>query len=79
MRQPIRVTPSQARRLERNLLGTKKQPKNTILIEEVICPICNSIVNLYDGNKVGMHTPHTNVKEPICKSSGVEILPRRHK
>ena len=75
MTQPIRVTPSQARGLERNLLGKQKPPK--VYIEEVICPICSSIVKLYDGNKVGMHTPHKNVNEPICKSSGIEIKPRR--
>ena len=46
-------------------------------VEEVICPICQSIVRLYDGNKVGMHTPHSNVNEPICKMVGSEITPRR--
>lgn len=46
-------------------------------VEEVICPICQSIVRLYDGNKVGMHTPHSNANEPICKMVGSEIMPRR--
>jgi hypothetical protein len=49
----------------------------TVAVKEVICPICSSIVSLYDGNKIGMHTPHNNVSESICKSSGVEITPRR--
>jgi hypothetical protein len=47
------------------------------LVEEVICPICQSIVRLYDGNKIGMHTPHSNVNEPICKMVGAEIMPRK--
>lgn len=48
----------------------------TVVAKEVICPVCSSVVELYEGNKIGMHTPHNNVSEPICKSSGVEITPR---
>lgn len=42
-------------------------------VVEVVCPLCNSIVKLYGGNKVGMHTPHSNVSEQICRMVGAEI------